>query len=182
MPFPPLPPNLPPDRLDVELYKIDQVYDFELREQGRKILAEEGAAACDIDEHDRKFRRFIEEWNEAGMSKLARHVAYRKATLAFLSERLKLQRDGHYALEDSVHKIIFPLRTTSDDIRSDQMNLWIIRPWSTWKRSRSSWPNRSPGPNCWSPTPAVRPAPRPRVLVSRGRQRSIRSLLAPTPP
>ena len=43
------------------------------------------------------------------MSKLARHVAFRKATLDFLEDRLALQDDGKYSLEESIHEIIFPL-------------------------------------------------------------------------
>src|SRR5207249_2333553 len=30
------------------------------------------------------------------------------------------------ALEEAVHEIIFPLRATSDDVRPEQMNLWVI--------------------------------------------------------
>ncbi len=60
------------------------------------------------------------------MAKLARYVAHRKATLAFLTDRLGLRADGRYPLEESVHQIIFPLKKTSDDIQSDRMNLWII--------------------------------------------------------
>jgi hypothetical protein len=33
---------------------------------------------------------------------------------------------GKYQLENSVHQLIFPLRKTSDDVRPDQMNLWIL--------------------------------------------------------
>ena len=43
-----------------------------------------------------------------------------------LTAGVRLREDGRYPLEESVHQIIFPLRQTSDDIRSDRMNLWII--------------------------------------------------------
>ncbi len=60
------------------------------------------------------------------MAKLARHVAHRRATLAFLEQRLALQADGKYAHEEAVHEVIFPLKTTSDEVRPEQMNLWIL--------------------------------------------------------
>ena len=61
------------------------------------------------------------------MSKLAKHVVHRKATLSFLDSRRELQSSGKYLLEDAVHKVIFPLKQTSDDVPPDKMNLWIIR-------------------------------------------------------
>jgi hypothetical protein len=33
---------------------------------------------------------------------------------------------GKYPLEEIIHKIIYPMRTTSDDVPYDQQNLWII--------------------------------------------------------
>ncbi len=33
---------------------------------------------------------------------------------------------GKYALEGTVHSLIFPMRSTSDDVPFEQQNLWII--------------------------------------------------------
>ena len=121
-----IPANLTNDKLDLELYKVDQEYDAELRVRYQKLLTEGDKGTQQHEEHKQKFEQFLEEWNEAGMSKLARHVAFRKATLAFLDERLGLQENGKYSLEESVHEVIFPLRSTSEDVRPDQMNLWIL--------------------------------------------------------
>lgn len=122
-----IPVGLPDDKLDVELYKIDQRYGAELREEAIQLQSADGNGSVkDAEGHRAVFEKFIEEWNEHGMAKLARYVAHRKATLAFLADRLRLRDDGRYPLEASVHQIIFPLRQTSDDIRSDHMNLWII--------------------------------------------------------
>jgi len=120
-----IPANLPDDKLDVELYKIDQRYATELREKATKLQASNGGVQS-LEDSRLVFEKFIEEWNEHGMAKLARYVAHRKATLNFLNHRLCLRDDGRYPLEESVHQIIFPLKQTSDDIRSDRMNLWII--------------------------------------------------------
>lgn len=39
-----------------------------------------------------------------------------------------LQRDeaGHYPLEEVVHQIVFPMRTTSSEIDFDHQNLWLL--------------------------------------------------------
>ncbi len=121
-----IPSNLSDEKLDLELYKIDQKHEAELRVRYDRLLASGDSATLSHQEQRKRFERFLEEWNEAGMAKLARHVAHRKATLAFLEHRLAIQDDGTYAREEAVHEIIFPLKTTSDEVRSDQMNLWIL--------------------------------------------------------
>lgn len=121
-----LPSNLSDDKLDLELYKIDQRHEADLRVRYEKLLATGDKATLSHDEQRKRFEKFLEDWNEAGMAKLARHVSHRKATLAFLEQRLGLQDGTKYALEEAVHEVIFPLKATSDDVRSDQMNLWIL--------------------------------------------------------
>ena len=33
---------------------------------------------------------------------------------------------GKYQLESAIHRLVFPLKKTSDDVHPDQMNLWIL--------------------------------------------------------
>ena len=121
-----IPSGLPNDKLDLELYRIGQTHEAALKIRYNELLAEDDGDARSQEEQRQEYERFLEDWNEAGMAALARHVAHRKATLAFLDARLKLQADGKYSLEEAVHEIVFPLKTTSDDVRPDQMNLWIL--------------------------------------------------------
>lgn len=118
--------NLSDDQLDIELYKIGQEWDLDLRGQYRRLLSEEDGTVRERDSFRKRYEKFLAEWNESGISKLARYVVHRRATLAFLEERLKLNADGKYALEDAIHEIIFPLKTTTDDVRVENMNLWIL--------------------------------------------------------
>jgi hypothetical protein len=90
------------------------------------LLSEKDATATEQETFRQRYERFLAEWNESGISKLARYVVHRRATLAFLDERLKLKADGKYALEDAIHEIIFPLKATSEDVRVENMNLWIL--------------------------------------------------------
>lgn len=121
-----IPAHLPEDKLDVELYRIDQTYEMELQKRYRELLAASDPKAMEQAEYETQLEAFIEEWNEVGMSKLAKHVVHRKATLSFLDSRRELQASGRYLLEDAVHKVIFPLKQTSDDVLPERMNLWII--------------------------------------------------------
>jgi hypothetical protein len=121
-----IPPDLSDDKLDLELHRINLSYDTELHEKSFGILSQlqtEGAEAPNFEE---QYQQFTSEWNELGMSKLANHVAHRKATLSILEASLKLQATGKYHLESTVHNLIFPLKKTSDDVAAAQMNLWVI--------------------------------------------------------
>ncbi len=118
--------SLTDEQLDVELYQIGQEWDLEIRSEYRKLLAEKDETAISQEEFRRRYERFLEEWNEAGIAKLARYVVHRKATLDFLNERRGLKETGKYHLEDAIHEIIFPLKKTSDDVRIENTNLWII--------------------------------------------------------
>ena len=121
-----IPAHLPEEKLDIELYRISQAYDVELQGRYQEHLAANDPTAMGLAEHEKRLESFLEEWNEVGVSKLAKHVIHRKATLSFLDSRRELQASGNYLFEEAVHKVIFPLKQTSDDVPPDKMNLWII--------------------------------------------------------
>jgi len=122
----PIPPDLSDDKLDVELYKVNQIYEAELRQESSMILSSLESGPKDWGIFEQQYARFLQEWNESGIAKLARHIVHRKATLDFLKASLKVNSLGRYELESAIHQLIFPLRKTSDDVRPDQMNLWIL--------------------------------------------------------
>jgi hypothetical protein len=61
------------------------------------------------------------------MAALAEHVMLRSATLRFLDSRRAIQESGKHLLEEAIHQVVFPLKTTSDDLPAEKMNLWIAR-------------------------------------------------------
>lgn len=121
-----IPPNLEGVKLDLALYQIEQQLDGESRE----ALSKELSSPCDPDESpdERRVRleELMEKVNDSGMAKLARHVVYRRAVIAFLEDQMGLQSGGKYALEDAVHTAVCPTKTTSDEIPASRMNLWLL--------------------------------------------------------
>jgi hypothetical protein len=66
-------------------------------------------------------------YNELGASALAQYVGHRRIILDFLDRAIT--RDAHtkkYPLERAVHQLVFPMRTTSDDIPYHEQNLWMV--------------------------------------------------------
>lgn len=120
-----IPANLPHDRLDVELYRLNQEYDLELQERYRRILGNRQEMKG-FESFEKQYDDFLTEWNERGISSLAKYVVHRKATLDFLRHRLGVKEDGKYHLEEAIHEVVFPLRVTSDDVPPERLNLWIL--------------------------------------------------------
>lgn len=105
---------------------ISQTYDSELRQKSATILSTLEAGKEESATFEEQYKQFTSEWNELGMSKLANHVAHRKATLSMLEASRKLTTTGKYQLESTIHNLICPLRRTSDDVTAAQMNLWVV--------------------------------------------------------
>ena len=73
-----------------------------------------------------QFSQWWEEYNDAGKANLAKYIVNRKLMLELLEDALKRQATGKYSREELVHRIMFPLRRTSDDVAYDEHNLWIL--------------------------------------------------------
>jgi hypothetical protein len=121
-----IPPNVTEDKLDQELYRVAQIYDSDLRSRAAELLAQSPSPE-EWEKFKERYGQFLEEWNESGVAKLAKHVVHRKATIDFFKAMIrKIPETGKYHLEDAIHGLIFPLHNTSDDLPPDKMNLWII--------------------------------------------------------
>lgn len=119
-------PQATGNALDLELYKADQQYERELKEQAHQLLETEPPLGPDLEDYRERLSCFMERWTDRNRDQLAKYVAHRKAILSYLHDRLKRQADGRFALEQDIHQIIMPLGSTSDDVHHGQMNLWII--------------------------------------------------------
>jgi len=118
-------PGISDEELDLELYRLNQKYDLELKQRGKKLeSAVKGKG--DLASHRKKLDHFLEEWNQAGKALLCDYVVHRRATLDFLEDCLKRSVEGETALEDIIHDTIFPMRATSDDFAADASNLWVV--------------------------------------------------------
>lgn len=114
-----LPPDLAPERLDLELHRLNYKLEAEVREKGARLAREPRVDEAAYDE-------FLSEANAVGKANLAKYVLQRRMILTLLKSALTRTAEGRYELEEAVHKIIFPLKTTSDEVPYENLNLWII--------------------------------------------------------
>ncbi|GEM55106.1 hypothetical protein B0A58_01580 [Flavobacterium branchiophilum NBRC 15030 = ATCC 35035] len=111
--------------LDLELYKILQELEYEVKEEYEEINDDFYVDEED-DEYQKRYKEYIEKVIDVGSAKLSQYIIHRKTILDLFSKQLELNDNGKYSLENSVHQIIFPLKSTSDDISYDNQNLWMI--------------------------------------------------------
>lgn len=112
--------------LDLKLFKKLQDIEYSFREETLEILNATDDNEDNPDELKEKYAKLFEELSDLNKSKLAQYVVHRKYILELLDKSLRLNEQGKYELEDTVHSIIYPTKTESNEIDYDNQNLWII--------------------------------------------------------
>jgi hypothetical protein len=114
--------------------KIDQAlrhlqFKEEMRtrlEVGVLLKQAEQKDATEKPEWDQRCSEVLSKISEEGKATLAAYIVQRKLILQLLEKRMETGKDGKRSLEEAVHRLIFPMRTTSDDVGYEDQNLWII--------------------------------------------------------
>jgi hypothetical protein len=117
-----------PTRNEIEsvLHRELHNRETELRQESRRIIKEADKIE-DYEEYHKRLTYFIDQYNELGVSALAQYVGHRKIILEFLDRAIRRPADSaKYPLEEVVHKLVFPMQTTSEDIPYHEQNLWMI--------------------------------------------------------
>jgi len=120
-----LDPEIEDSELDLKLYRALHSLQERLREEGTQLIAsaeEEG----EFDTYIQQFDEYFSKICDVNQSDLARYVFDRKLVLQFLQKLLEIQPSGRHALEDKVHRLIFPMGETSDEVPFEKHNLWIL--------------------------------------------------------
>ena len=121
-----IPVGLTDDKIDLELYKHQQKWELETVKQRQDIEERVKQNA----ETDPGFQPLFDEYclniNELSRAGLAEYVIRRKAIIDLLGKALEVEQNGNYSLESRIHSIICPMQVTSNEIRLDDMNLWLI--------------------------------------------------------
>jgi hypothetical protein len=119
-------PTASKPEIDAALHREIFHREVKVRAEGARII-KEAEKVDDYDEYQRKLADFMANYNELGASALAQYVGHRRIILDFLDRAIT--RDANtkkYPLERAVHQLVFPMRTTSDDIPYHEQNLWMI--------------------------------------------------------
>lgn len=121
-----IPAGLTEDKLDVELYKHQQKWELDTVQKKRDIEEQVKRAATQDPSFQKLFDEYCENISELSRASLAEYVIRRKAVIDLLEKALEVDENGRYSKESRIHSIICPMQTISDEIRFDDMNLWLI--------------------------------------------------------
>lgn len=119
-------PGVTDDALDATLYKLDRDFSLETRKEGQQLVEDLKNDITQTDEYRRRFEEHVAKISDENKSILAKYVARRKAIIDLFEAGMCKQDDGKYAKEEYMHNLIYPMRTTSDEINYEQHNLWLV--------------------------------------------------------
>jgi hypothetical protein len=114
-----------PSKTEIEtvLHREQYKREVELREESERILKQN---VSDPEAYYAELAKFAQQFNEIGMSALAQHVVHRRVILRLLEKALAPDAKGNFFYEKVIHNLVFPMKTTSDDVPADRQNLWVI--------------------------------------------------------
>lgn len=103
----------------------------EMRKKEHRLL-EEGHDILRVrsDETEEEYRKRSEQYFSDAITlketALAQYVVNRKVFIEMLRDAISRDANGRYKKEENVHKIIMPMRITSDSVEFKENNLWMI--------------------------------------------------------
>lgn len=112
--------------LDLELYKLQQSDELQNKTEVKALLEMQEKDISDLETYQKKYDEIMQKVNDESKMDLAKYIVKRRTMLKLLEKSLQIQDNGKYMFEKSVHELIIPLRTTSDDIDFEKHNLWIV--------------------------------------------------------
>ncbi|NUB05804.1 ATP-binding protein [Azospirillum sp. Vi22] len=121
-----IPPAATKADIEASLHRELFQREVKMKQEGSRIIKEADKIE-NYEEYQKRISDFMNKYNELGVSALAQYVGHRKIILDFLDRAISRdQGNGKYPLEKAVHHLVFPMRTTSEDIPYYQQNLWLI--------------------------------------------------------
>lgn len=119
--------DLGDEELELELFKIQQRFQLEVKEQGKEFLKQNKIKDIkNFNEYKERYIDYIEKENEVGKSTLAEYIIHRKIVIDLLEDAMSYNDENRYSLEEYIHNLIFPMKTLSDEIDYEKHNLWLI--------------------------------------------------------
>lgn len=114
-----------PQKIDTALRRIQFNEELKTREAVSKLLQAEHVDGDKKNDWREKSKVLFERLNDTGKANLAQYIVQRRYILDLLKKTLEINED-QFAKEEAIHQLIFPMKTTSDEVSFENQNLWII--------------------------------------------------------
>lgn len=121
-----LPPNPRPKEIEAALGRVWVEQQADLKQEGKALLAFEAGSET-LEQYQQQMEGFLAKFEELNQTSLAQHIIHRRIVLNLLDQALQRDSDtGRYQLEAVVHRLVHPMRKSSDEIEFEEQNLWIL--------------------------------------------------------
>lgn len=121
-----IPVGLTDDKLDLELYKQELKWEYDVAKKKTQIEEKQKNSATNSEQFRELFSEYCSSVTLLSQASLAEYIVRRKAVIDLLEKALEVTEEGKYSKESRLHSIICPMQVTSDDVQFDEMNLWLI--------------------------------------------------------
>lgn len=116
-------PNSSDEKINEILYIYKGKTEYQIIDQSQELLKTQPVTISEIEE---KYQQIIDKLEDFQKDQLAGYVIFRKMIIELLDKKLQLNNEGKYPNEDIIHDIILPRKTTTDNLRQKDHNLWLI--------------------------------------------------------
>ena len=116
-------PNSTPEKINEVLYRHKGKAEFAIRQKSEQLLKTQTKS---IEEVEKYYKALAPQLSDFQKDNLAQYLCDRKFTIELLEKKLQLNTNGKYSNEDIIHDIIFPRKTTTDELTFENHNMWLI--------------------------------------------------------
>jgi len=116
-------PNSTDEKVNEILYMHKGKAEYQIKEQSQNLLKTQLKSISEIEDN---YNELVEKLEDFQKDQLAGYVVFRKMIIDLLDKKLQLNDKGEYPNEDIIHDIVIPRKTTTDKIRYEDHNLWLI--------------------------------------------------------
>ena len=114
------------EEMDESLHKLKRNLEKSIRADNKDLIRKLENNQISSDEYMEEYARQVKRVSDVSESILAEYVVHRRAILNIYRAALNRQSDDAFKREAYLHDLIYPRRTTSDDIAYPAHNLWLI--------------------------------------------------------
>lgn len=116
-------PNASDEKIDEILHKHKGKAEYAIRRRGDALLKTQADSVAEIDQ---EYKGLTQELEDFQRDQLAAYVLFRKMIIDLLDKKLQLCGNERFARESIIHDILFPRKTTTDELDFEEHNLWLV--------------------------------------------------------
>ncbi len=117
-------PKISDKDLDMTLHRHVFQVEQKLLEDGHEIMIPKAGETETA--YSKRLEKYLQTAADLKQSDLANYVMHRRVIIDLLESAIKSDGNGKYAREEVIHKLIVPMRITSDSLEFSRQSLWLL--------------------------------------------------------